>query len=203
MHAMSNSNNAPSLAAARASLARPLAFEDLLAKLQGRDRLNAERRLAALDAGPYPDRARVWRRLACSLMTLAPVAKFVGQAGVEFFVPDGRYRMQVFALEDLQDGNLTVYCPDVLAEAAAAGLLTPTGLPEPDAYVMAATNERLRIEALDGTAASPDAHYKNLTNWKRRALRITLPPTATPRQAEAAELLCAIAAAQFVPASGT
>ena len=189
----------PSLAAARESLARPLTFADVLARLAARDRANAERRVAALDAQPHPGRARVWQRLACSLMTLAPVAKFTGRHAVEFFVPDGRYRMQVFALEDLQDGDITVYCPDVLAGAASAGLLAHTGHPDPHAYAVAATGEPLHVEPLDGSALSPDAHFKNLTNWNRRALRITLPPAVSTAQVEAAELLCALAALRFAP----
>src|SRR4051812_11703948 len=103
------------LAAARESLARPLGFDDFLARLPGRDRANAEKRVAALEAGPGPSLGRVWRRLASALMTLAPhAAKLVGRQTVQFYVADGRYRMQVFALEALQNGHLTVYCPDVL-----------------------------------------------------------------------------------------
>jgi hypothetical protein len=196
---MTDRGGAQVLAGAREALARPIGFADLLARLAGRDRQNAERRAAALDATPFADRARAWRRLACALMTLAPAARFAGRTGVEFFVPDGRYRMQVFALEDVQDGDLTVYCPDVLAEAAAAGVLSPTGRPDPDGYAAAATGEPLRVEPLDGTAASPDPHVKNLTNWKRKALRVTLPPSPSAAQVEAVELLCAVAARHFVP----
>jgi hypothetical protein len=195
---MTEAEGANVLTKAREALARPIGYADLLAKLPGRDRANAERRATALDATPYPDRAAAWRRLACALMTLAPIAKFSGQQGVEFFVPDGRYRMQVFALEDMQDGNLTVYCPDVLAEAVAAGLLVPTGAPEPHGYAVAASGQPIEITALDGSANSPDPHVKNLTNWKRRALRVTLPPSPSSAQVEATEVLCAIAATHFV-----
>src|SRR5439155_3319513 len=61
-----------SLAAARELLARPLSFDEFLAKLPAKDRLNAERRVAVLEAEPDPARAPLWRRLACALMTLAP-----------------------------------------------------------------------------------------------------------------------------------
>lgn len=198
MGCMSTPNAAQILTAARDALATPLSFDDVLAALATKDRQNAERRLAALDADPH--RGLAWRRLACALMTLAPIAKFVGRDGVEFFVPDGRYRKQVFALEDLHDGNLAVYCPDVLDEAVAAGLLSPTGAPEPHGFAVAASGDVLNVEPLDGTALSPNPHVKNLTNWKRRALRLMLVPRATPAAFEAAELLCAIAAGQFAPA---
>jgi hypothetical protein len=189
------------LAAARQSLAQPLSFEDFLSKLSSRDRANAQRRVTVLDAQASRVQGHVWQRLACSLMTLAPVAKVVGKQAIEFYIPDGRYRMQVFALEDMQDGNLTVYCPDVLKQATASGLLAQTDRPDPFAYGIAATGEPLHIDPLDGTALAPDAHFKNLTNWNRRALRITMPPSPTASQVEAAELLCAIAALQFVVAA--
>jgi hypothetical protein len=187
------------LAAARELLSRPLTFPEVLAKLAGRDRANAERRVAALAAQPDAGRAAAWQRLACGLMTLAPVAKLTGSSAVEFYVPDGRYRRQVFALEDLRDGGVTVYGPDVLADAVAAGLLARTGRPDPGGYAVAATGEPLHVEALDGTALSPHAHVKNLTNWSRRAARVALPPSASAAQVGAAELLCAIAAVRFAP----
>src|SRR5687768_1822879 len=108
--------------AARAPLATPVDFEAMLAKLAPKDRLNVQRHLAALEADP--DHAALWQRLACALMTLSPhAAKTNGQQSVQFFVPDGKYRMQVFALEDKRDGKLTVYVGNVLDEALAKGLL--------------------------------------------------------------------------------
>src|SRR5258708_763736 len=110
------------LTAARESLARRLSFEEFLAKLPPKDRVSAERRVTVLEAEPVPQRTDLWRRLACTLMTLSPhAAKLVGRQTVQFYIADGKYRMQVFALEDLQDGNMTIYCPDVLEEAVKAG----------------------------------------------------------------------------------
>ena len=188
------------LAAARDSLSHPLDFNEFLAKLSPKDRANAEKRVAVLEAGPGPHPARLWQRLGCVLMTLAPhAAKFVGRQTVQFYVADGKYRMQVFALEDLQDGHMTVYGPDVLAEAVKLGLLEPGAGPEGDhVYVVAATGEPLRVEPLDASSANLPAHVKDLTGWNRKAVRITLPPAPSPTQLEAAELLCAIAAGHFV-----
>src|SRR5688572_13678907 len=112
------------LAEANALLDPRLSFEDFVAKLPPKDRLGAARRIAAFEALPGPGIADLWRRLASTLMTLSPhAAKLVGKQTVQYYVADGRYRMQVFALEDLQDGNMTVYCPDVLDDAVKAGLL--------------------------------------------------------------------------------
>jgi hypothetical protein len=192
------------LVAARAALSQPMTFDAFLAKLPNKDRVAAEKRVAVLEADqPDGGRGRLWRRLACSLMTLAPhAAKLVGRQTVQFYVADGKYRKQVFALEDLQDGNMTIYCPDALTAAVEAGLLSPP--PHPDGgevqlYLIRRTGDPLRVEALHGSSLNPGAHFKDLTGWNRKALRITLPPSPSAAQVEAAELLCAIAAGQFVP----
>src|SRR5688500_2682002 len=190
---MSDSVAKQVLAAGRESLSKPMAFGEFLRKLVMRDRANAEKRVAALEAEGSPERARLWRRLACGLMTLAPhAAKFVGKQTVQFYVADGKYRKQVFAMEDLQDGTFTLYSPDVLAEAIKLGILTPARPGEvlaagPGAapaggalYGVRATNEPLRIESLDGDSLNPGAHFKDLTGWNRKALRIALPPSSSP-----------------------
>jgi hypothetical protein len=174
-------------------------FGEFLAKLAPKDRATAERRVGALEAMPDQSQAHLWRRLACSLMTLAPFAtKLVGKQTLQVYVADGKYRMQVFALEDLQDGHFTVYCPDVLQEAAQAGLLSPDPLAPLDHYLIEPSREKLLIQQLDGKSLNPAPHYKDLTGWNRKALRITLPASPSPAQVEAAELLCALAAQHFV-----
>ena len=179
-----------------------MSFADFLAKLSPKDRLNAEKRVGVLEAEPDPGRAPLWRRLVCTLMTLSPhAAKFVGRQTIQFYVADGKYRKQVFAMEDLQDGHFTVYCPDVLAEAVKLGLLAPAPHAEPHLYVVRPSGDPLRIEALDGASLNPGAHFKDMTGWNRKALRVTLPPSGTPAQVEAAEVLCALAAQHFAKAA--
>jgi hypothetical protein len=196
---MSKTGPKQSLSAAREALAQPLSFEQFLAKLAPKDKLNAERRVEVLEAEPDPARARLWRRLASALITLAPQsAKLVGRQTVQFYIPDGKYRMQVFALEDLQDGNFTVYCPDVIEEATAAGLLSGSDEAGPHLRLIGASREPLLIEALDKESANPGAHYKDMVGWNRKAVRITLPPSASPLQIETTELICAMAAHHFV-----
>ena len=187
------------MSAARKALAQPLSFDQFLGQLAPKDKLNAERRVDVLEAEPDPARARLWRRLASTLITLAPQsAKLVGRQTVQFYIPDGKYRMQVFALEDLQDGNFTVYCPDVLEEATAAGLLSGSDEAGPHLRLIGTSREPLLIEALDKESANPGAHYKDMVGWNRKAVRITLPPSASPVQIETTELICAMAARHFV-----
>jgi hypothetical protein len=179
-----------------------MSFPDFLAKLSPKDRVNAERRVGVLEAEPDPSRAPLWRRLASTLMTLAPhAAKFVGKQTVQYYVADGKYRKQVFAMEDLQDGNFTVYIPDVLDDAVKSGLLVRPPQAEANLYVIHASGEPLRIELLDGESLNPGAHFKDMTGWNRKALRVTLPPSPTPAQVEATESLCALAALRFAKAA--
>ncbi|HEX8523728.1 MAG TPA: hypothetical protein VF669_15845 [Tepidisphaeraceae bacterium] len=187
------------LATARAALANRRSFEEFLGKLSPRDRAAAERRVAALEAQPDAAHAALWQRLTCTLMTLAPhAAKLVGKQTLQLYVADGKYRKQVFALEDLQDGKFTVYCPDVLDEAIRCGLLEQAPGQSSHEYVTTSGKHPLRIEQLDSKSLNPAAHYKDLTGWNRTALRITLPPSSTSEQLEATELICAIASHHFV-----
>ena len=81
---------------------------------------------------------------------------------------------------------------------AQAGLLASQPLAQPDHYLIEPSREQLLINQLDSKSLNPAPHYKDMTGWNRKALRITLPPSPSPAQIEAAELLCALAAQQFV-----
>jgi hypothetical protein len=193
---MPNPTAKKNLDAARASIQQTITFEEFLAKLSPKDRANAEKRVAVLEGEPDPRRAPLWQRLVCTMMTLAPTAKFVGKQTVQFFIPDGKYRMQVFAMEDLQDGLFTLYMPNVLEEAMAAGLIAPAP-GEPHMHMIPVSREPLRIEPLDKSTQNPAAHYKDMLGWNRKALRITLPPTPSDSQVQTAQLVCALAATHF------
>ena len=186
--------------AAFAALARPISYDDFCAKLSAKDRVNVERHVAACEAEPDPKHAKLWRRLVCSLMTLSPHAiKCNGQHSAQFYVPDGKYRMQVFAIEDKREGQITVYCSDVLDESIAAKVIARRRNKEDEnAYPIVGTDETLMIEQLDGQTPSPAPFYKDMLGWNRRALRITLPIDATSRQAEAVEKICAISAQKWI-----
>ena len=108
------------------------------------------------------------------MMTLAPHApKVNGQQSLQFYVPDGKYKMQVFALEDLRDGNMTVYCGDVLDDAVKAGVLAPrkhASEGTPNVYhIKGAEQEWLTVEQLDGKSPNPAPFYKDMLGWNRKA----------------------------------
>ena len=177
------------------------AFENFLAGVSARDRANIEKHVAVLDAEAGPGHAKSWRTLALVLRRFAPLAaNTIGPQVIQFFIADGKYRMQVFALEDKRDGQILVYLPDVLAAAIKAGVLGKPIAGHPDDYpIRANKGEALHVESLDASnTPDPQPAIKHMLGWNRKALAITLLTNATPDQVSAAESLCALAAKKWV-----
>ena len=173
------------------------AFQDFLAALSARDRANIEKHVAVLDAEPGPGHAKSWRQLALLLRRLAPMsANTIGPQVIQFFVADGKYRMQVFALEDRRDGSILLFLPDVLAESLKAGVLAKPPAGRPGEYpIRAHKGEVLHVEALDAAnTPDPQPAIKHMLGWNRKALRVTLPSIVNAPQLAAAEAMCELAA---------
>ena len=191
-------------------------MEAFLSGIGAKDRLNIEKHLTAVDAEGGPGHGRAWRQIATALRRLAPHAvQTVGQQVVQFFIADGKYRMQVFTLEDRRDGTLLVYLPDVLTEAVRAKVLAKpaagrgaagdddaaAGVQAVDYPIVAKKGEMLAVEALTGTnTPDPPAHVRHMLGWNRKALRVKIPAVAAPAQAAAVEALCELAARAWVNA---
>lgn len=169
-----------------------------LARLSAKSRTAIDRYLAACDE-TNANHGAVWKRLATLLARLAPDAvETVGQAAVQFFVADGKYRMQVYALEDLRDGNLSIYTNDVIGRATEAGVLRGPSEEEPTLYRIkgGGGKQTLRIETLTAanTGSAPN-YYRHMLGWNRKAIRIILSTSfCTPEQLSAVETLCQLAA---------
>jgi len=178
-------------------------FDSFLAKLGARDRLNIDRHIVACETEPTPDHHRLWRRLALSLFRLAPFAiQTIGQQAVQFFIPDGKYRMQVFAMEDQRDGKILIYTIDILKQAIKEGILTQTRRGAENlthAYpIKVSLDQTLTVESLDAVnTPNPSLWYKHMLGWNRKALRLSLPTNATAPMILAAEEVCALAARQW------
>ena len=176
-------------------------MDDFCTGLSPKDRTNVEKHLAACDAEATPDHGRLWRRLALGLRRLGPFRpQTTGYRAVQFFVADGKYKMQLFALEDPRDGTLVVYATDAVAAAVQAGILRGpvAGKDDPHRYeVCAMPGVTITIEPLtaENSPTAPD-YYKHMLGWNRKAVRITLPTNATPSQILASELLYELAARQ-------
>ena len=178
----------------------PMDFDAFLAKLTPKDRLNVERHLAAVEEQSTKAHAKLWKRMATAMMTLAPhSAKANGQQSMQFYVADGKYRMQLFALEDLRDGTLHVYASDAIDEAVKAGVLgKPKTTDEANLYPVKG-GENLNIERMDNKVANPAPFYKDMLGWNRRAAHIALPVMVGDGEIKAVESLLALAAKKIAP----
>jgi len=177
-------------------------LENLLATAGAKNRASIEKHLLACEAEADPNHAQLWRRVAGHLSELAPLPIQSSPHAILFFIPDGRYRMQVFALEDRRDGVLQLYLPDVLADALQQKILVKVG----ENYSSPKHKlEPLALQALDASnTTDPPAHVKNLIGWNRKALKITLPAsTADSPQVHTALALCTLAARQWIEYKGT
>jgi hypothetical protein len=178
----------------------PADYEQFLAKLGTKDRLNVQRHVAACDEEVDSSHGSSYRRLLCILAAFAPhAAKTHGQQAVQYYIPDGKYRLQVFALQDQRDGTMAVYCEDVLEEALAGKFVDgPHEVADVNnSYRIVGTHDSLKIDRLDGKSPSPSPFFKDMLGWNRRALRLTIPANATKEQISAVEKLCWLSAAKW------
>ena len=194
-------SNRPTQTAAMARVATkvPEDYDDFVSTLGDRDRQNIERHLTFCNDQPGGQHARLWKRLALALSRLAPrAAQTVGQRAVRFYVTDGKYRQQIFALEDLRDGKLAVYAGDVLKGAIRAGLLRGPISKDESVEVYEVCEEpasTLEVEVLTTakTTGAPE-YYKHMLGWNRSALKMTLPINAGPALIAAVVAVCELSA---------
>jgi hypothetical protein len=162
-------------------------YDGFLAKLTPKDRLNIERHITAIEELSTKGHAKLWKKLAVAMMSMAPhSAKANGQQSMQFYIQDGKYRMQIFALEDLRDGSVHVYAADAVDEATKAGVFAKSKpADEPNELRLNGTTDMLNVERLDGKVSNPAPFYKDMLGWNRRAVHVTLPTMATDAQADA------------------
>jgi hypothetical protein len=149
-----------------------LDFDGFLAKLTPKDRLNIERHITAIEEVSTKVHAKLWKRLATMMMSMAPhSAKANGQQSMQFYIQDGKYRKQIFAIEDLRDGTIHVYAADAMDEAMKLGLiLKPKPSDEADQFRLPNSTERM-----DGKVSNPAPFFKDMLGWNRRAIHVILP----------------------------
>lgn len=177
---------------------KPMDYPAMIAGLGEKDRGSLERQLLAHEGKVGQAAAQRWRRLACTLRSLAPGRLKIAPASVmQFYIADGKYHQQVFALQALADGGFVMVAPNVLQAAIDAGVLGKPRAGHAGIYQVGRTAETLAIDALDGSTSNLDAYCKDMTGWNRKAMRIVLPADASDAQVKAAQQLCALAAIQW------
>ena len=180
------------------------AMQDMFSKLGARDRANLEKHLAALDAEPDDTHSRLWRRIVTSLWKHAPMpVQLQGTQAIMFFIADGKYRMQVFAVEDKNDGLIAIYLPDVLTPALEAGVILrskgSTATDEEYGFNYNGQRQPVFLRQLDAAnTPDPAAYIKHMIGWNRKAIRVTIPAVrADSPQLLAVQALAAVAAKQW------
>lgn len=206
-----------SLAIDADAMAADLDYETFLSRLGQRDRQAIERHLAVCEAESSPAHAALWRRLACMLAAVASRpsgnatqqaaqtarqfgVQTAGQRAVQFFAPDGKYRRQVFALEDLRDGVLSVYTIDELKNAMAAGVLKGPVKTEGTVKiyeVCGGGHGTVRIESITAaTLGSAPDYYRHMVGWNRTAVKVTMAVTTSEADVRALKVLFAMGGQQ-------
>jgi hypothetical protein len=173
----------------------PQTFEAVVAKAAAKDKANIQRHLDALEAEGSTAHVKAWKKLVLALAKLAPNSlETVGKDAIRFYVADGRYRLQRYAIEDVRDGVIKVYVSDVLEKALKRKVVSAAKVP--DEYgVPGHAGEAVKIEPLSSeNTAEPAAHFKFMIGMGRKALRLTVAATGHPHQLAAVEQICELAA---------
>ena len=146
---------------------------------------------------------RWWKRLASTLARLAPFAiETAGHQALKYHIPDGKYRQQVFALEDSGQGRVFVYLPDITAEAVSRKLLRAPA--EGHTYsVVGEPDDSLELETVNSESKDAPIFCKPMLGWGRKALRTSVSVIAEERQVRAVERLCEIAAETWAEKTST
>jgi len=174
-------------------------FDTFLTRLSPKTRAAVDKHVDGCEADAARGYGHVWKRFAEFFARLAPHAAEVSGASLRFFILDGKYRRQVFVLEDAKLGVLQIYMPDILAAAQERGLL---GAPDGQSYpVVRGSGLRLEIEQFCADTKDVPDCCKPMLGWGRHAIRTTVSSLADEKPIRAIERLCELAAEVWVNAA--
>jgi hypothetical protein len=170
-------------------------YQAFLGRLGQKGLAAVEKHVEICEADAAQGYGRWWKRIAGMLGQLAPHAiETAGHQAVKFHIPDGKYRQQVFALEDPGAGILYVYMPDIAAAAVSKKLLKPAGADGRGYGVVGDLEGRLELEVVTSDGQEVPAFCKPMLGWGRRALKASLSVNAEEKQVRMVEKLCELAA---------
>jgi hypothetical protein len=167
-------------------------YEAFIARLSVKGRATVAKHDELCDAGTVDGHGELWKRLA-GVSRLAPHAtEMEGQQSVKFYIRDGKYRQQVFALEDSKDGAINVYLPDVLAKAVEKKILAGGGA-IPMYKIPGDNDTQVQLEIITAETRDMTA-CKAMVSWGKRALRTPITVATKEKSLRTVELLCELAA---------
>jgi hypothetical protein len=177
-----------------------LPYEAFLQQLSAKGRATMEKHDERCAGDALQGHGGLWKRLAGVFGSLAGHAtEVLGLQTVKYYIADGKYKMQVFALEDTGQGTVVIYFPDVLEAAVKRGILARG--PKPHYYNVVEGDGQLHLEKIN--AETKDLTVcKGMVGWGRQALRVDLNVHADEGQVRAVERLCELAAEKWASTPG-
>lgn len=173
-------------------------YETFLEQLSVKGRATVQKHDELSEADAAQTQGELWRRFAGGLGKLAGHATEVtGQHSVKFHIADGKYKQQVFALEDMRNGTIVVCLPDVLKLAMDQQILSPGNAP--GSFKVPGDNGQLPLITMDAETRDLGIS-KAMVGWGRRALRVELSTQNSEKQLRAVEKMCALAAGKWAEA---
>ena len=170
-----------------------------LDQLSPKDRARVAKHEETSEASGRKVYGDLWKRLAGALAGLAPHAtQFLGNDAVTFYIPDGKYKQQVFGLVQTKD-SVTVFLPDVIEAAIHRKILIRIGT-ESRYRIAGARDQMVQLDLI--TADTRDVPTcKSMLGWGRRALSAQLSEQGDEAKARVVEQLCQLAAEKWKPAA--
>jgi hypothetical protein len=170
-------------------------YEAFLQQLSVKGRATMDKHDERCEEDALQGYGRLWKRLAGGLGKLAGHATEVsGQQTVKFHIADGKYKLQVFALEDTRQGTIVIYLPDVLKLAMKRKILATSATSHH--YRVQGCEAQLQLEPINAETKDLTA-CKAMVGWGRQALRADLSVNADEKQVRTVEMLCGIAAEKW------
>jgi hypothetical protein len=169
-------------------------YDAFLSRLGQKALAAVEKHAELCEADAGQGYGRWWKRLAGSLGKLAPFAiETAGHQALKFHIPDGKYRVQVFALEDAATGRVVVYLPDIAALAVTNKLVKAST--DGHTYQIVGDGDvNVDLEVITSETKDAPVFVKPMLGWGRRALRTSVSVIGDERQVVAVERLCGLAA---------
>jgi hypothetical protein len=170
-------------------------YEEFLEQLSVKGRASIQKHDEQCDALPNPRQIELWRRLAGGLAKLARHSPEVfGQNSVKFHIPDGKYKVQVFALEDMRQGTIVLYIPDILQLAVRQKILSASTAPHQ--HKVPGGAGILQFTPIDAETRDLTV-CKAMVGWGRHALRVELGEQTPEEHIQAVERMCELAAQKW------
>jgi len=167
-------------------------YAAFLARLSVKGRATAEKHDEQCGAAEAEGYGTLWKRLAGALARLSPhETEMAGANAAKFHIPDGKYRLQVFALEDSRKGTIAIYMPDVVENAIKRKILTADTAER--TYKVVGGEDSIHLELI--TAQTQDMTVcKAMVGWGRRAMKLNVSVQSKEKQIRTVEQLCELAA---------